>query len=72
MLATIFFKKYTCQGPFVTSHLDGDISHACGSPCDLTETADGPGNKSRLLVKEPLAGKSALHCDSCYLLDREL
>lgn len=56
----------------MASYLDGDISHACGSPCDLTETADGPSNKSRLLVKEALARKSALHRDSCYLLDREL
>ncbi|KAL0613075.1 hypothetical protein AAY473_016543 [Plecturocebus cupreus] len=29
------------EGPFATSHLDGDISHACGLPFDLIEAADG-------------------------------
>ena len=47
---------------------------ACGLPFDLMEAADGSSNKSRLLVKEPIARKgrnksrAVLHRDSCYLL----
>ena len=47
---------------------------ACGLPFDLMEAADGSSNKSRLLVKEPIARKgrnksrAVLHRSSCYLL----
>lgn len=69
--------QYSFKNSLVRLHLPPAplmvTSAVPGLPFDLMEAADGSSNKSRLLVKEPIARKAeisraVLHRDSCYLL----